>query len=1172
MPHTTGLLSAKSSRSMRLFAAILFAALFVAVCSPCVAQQELVTNGDFSQGMDGWGWEQWSNKPLPGNVDTSDKPMGAASFKMGLPGATGGRWIARQIDLPAGARGHDLTLTFLLKLQNVPDNAAAVRLGMQGHGWLNGGDLVRAGGTQDWKPYKFLVPASALGDASNVTFFLYHDQVGAGTVGLAKVSLVVGDSPPADMSATSVTLTGDTSKPDTSTFVLGQPVDLSFAVEGLKATAQPVTLNLSIVDENGAKIKDVQIPVHPDSSGHWQINVDAPADHLGFYRVYARLSDGVDLAPLGSRAEGFLTYAVMPDPARRKNYGVRGSRFGMQGGWGPWGYDVLALLGARWVLHGELDWKTNEPDHAGQFGPDQVARYVDSPKPGPWQTFPMPSLFNCPAWACDKATLTYETGTLTPEGEKAWAAYCKVAAKAFSARYPDMPKHVYQITWEPIQPWGFKGTNKDLVRIYQIAYQALHSADPKAMVCGPTRGIYNNGDPQETENLFQLGLGKYLDGYTVHDYYSITPEVDGMPKAIRTVKAIFRKYVGHELPMFGTEQGWATGEDPGKDITQAQGLIRQSLIALGEGFSFNFAFYIVDYREDGQKGYGYYYNLDPSVPWGPQKVSPKPIAPAFAAETFLLDGTTSDGAVDWLGAGNLGYVFHRPGERVLVLWRYAGSPSEVSIPTGAREVTVYDWMGNSHQVATTAGNIRLTLGPEPIYIAGVSASLWGAAGSRGIVLKSDELNTYPGSRVSIAGTASLGSGSSVAANLTLQTQSPWTGPAQTRHLALGAGHRVPFQFTLQVPAGLKPGTYTARLTLTGAHGTILSAAGVTLDMNTPLTAQAEPARTASGAPGVALTLHDREGAGLSGKIAFRLKEILPAALRANLPMIDLVQAPGQTLDVPGSTRTLAFDLPAGGAKRLVIPLSGVTLDPTRRYLALVDVSAKNGARFTLTLPIDFLTASHVSKTPEIDGDLSDWLAAPAVKLQGKDNVVRSAEFYSPNLSAGFRFTWNEKALYIAAQVGDDVFFQNGVDADLWKEDCLQLAFNLDPGVSDSDPNAEDRRTSELTVALTKNGPEAFRALASASSRLALGPVPEDRIPLAIKKIGAGDLVYEMAIPWTELGMASGESPKPGSTIGFAATVNEVRSDDQSDPTALGIFGGIAADKDVDKHGSLLLAY
>jgi hypothetical protein len=1170
MQFPTGLWRARRSPILPFLAAIFFTAISLIACPTCYAQQDLMTNGDFSQGMDGWGWEQWSNKPLPGKVDTSDKPMGAASFKMNLPGGQGERWIARQINLPDSVRGKDLTLTFMMKLQGVPDNAAAARLGIQGHGWLNGGDLVRTGGTQDWKAYEFAVPASAIGDASNVTLFFYHEQVGTGTIGIAQVSLVVGTATAPSTNVSGITLTGDTSQPDMSTFVIGNPVELTFDVDGLRNPNEPVSLNLSIVDENGAKIEDKQIPVQPDSNGHWQTKLAGPAGKLGFYRVYARLSDGIQLAALGSRAEGFLTYAIVDDPAKRKNYGQMESRFGMQGGWGPWGDRVLALLGVRWVLDGGLNWKTNEPDHAGQFGPDQVAQWVHEGKQGgSWQTFTMPSLFNCPAWACDPATLDYETGTLTPQGEKDWAAYCKVAAKAYTERYPDVPEHVYQITWEPIQPWGYKGTNKDLVRIYQIAYAALHAVDPKAVVSGPTRGFTNQGDPQATENLFQLGLGKYLDGYTVHDYDSITPEQDGMPKSIRTMKAIIRKYVGHDLPMFGTEQGWSTDEDPSKDITQAQGLIRQSLISLGEGLSFNFAFYIVDYHTSGQKGYGYYYDLIPGSNWGPAKAGPRPIAPAYAAETWLLDGSTSDGAVDWLGSGTWGYIFERNGGRILVLWRYAGAQSEVSIPTGVKQVRVYDWMGNSRLVDTTAGSIKVALGPEPTYITGVSPALWGGAKSKTLTIASSDLHAYPDSFVNVAG-STLAPGKKLAATLSLETQAPWITHAQTTDVTLGSSKSTSFHFTLPIPAGLKPGTYTARLILRNPSGGTLSATGLTVEVAAPLSAKIEPVET-NGKPGVAITLRDEQGAGLSGKLTFHLKELLPAALRSNLPMIDLVQAPGQSRDVPQATHTLDFIVPEHGSRRLVVPVGGISLSPTRRYQVLVNVSASNGAKFALTAPVDFLSANQVSKAPTIDADLSDWSSVPEAILQGKDDVVRSPEYFSPNLSAGFRFAWDDKNLYIAAQVKDDVFFQSGTDANLWKEDCLQLAFNLDPGVTDNSPNATDRRTSELTIALTKNGPEVFRALNSGPVNLALGPVPQSLIPVAIKHVGAGGLDYEMAIPWTELGMAAGHLLKAGDTIGFAATVNEVRSDDQGDPTALGIFAGIAADKDVDKHGTLLLA-
>jgi hypothetical protein len=113
----------------------------------------MVDNGGFEAGENGWQWEQWDNKPLPGIVDKTDRIRGAASFKMGLPGGTGSRWMGREIKLPKP--GQDYVLSFWLKPTDLPPDAAYVRLGIDGSGWLGTAegksDIVRLGGSGDWK-------------------------------------------------------------------------------------------------------------------------------------------------------------------------------------------------------------------------------------------------------------------------------------------------------------------------------------------------------------------------------------------------------------------------------------------------------------------------------------------------------------------------------------------------------------------------------------------------------------------------------------------------------------------------------------------------------------------------------------------------------------------------------------------------------------------------------------------------------------------------------------------------------------------------------------------------------------------------------------------------------------------------------------------------------------
>ena len=112
-----------------------------------------------------------------------------------------------------------------------------------------------------------------------------------------------------------------------------------------------------------------------------------------------------------------------------------------------------------------------------------------------------------------------------------------------------------------------------------------------------------------------------------------------------------------------------------------------------------------------------------------------------------------------------------------------------------------------------------------------------------------------------------------------------------------------------------------------------------------------------------------------------------------------------------------------------------------------------------------------------------------------------------------------------------------------------------------------RRTSEINVALTKTGVEAFRSVTFDAAQLPQRLLsPEELKAVVVRK--DGKTLYEIAIPWTSLGAKT--SPKAGDLIGIAATVNDKNSAEQTAPTALGLFGGIAPQKEPDKFGLLVL--
>lgn len=961
-------------------------------------------------------------------------------------------------------------------------------------------------------------------------------------------ALAAGAAEPATM-----TLAGDTSRPDHSTFIQGEPVVLTFTVSGMAAATADLQLRLDMVDEHGRSVERREVPVPAAAAdGVSQVAVPAPNARLGFYRVQAVLSNGVTLAKLGSRRAGFLTYAIVPDPAQRQLYPPEQTFFGMQGGFGK--PPVKPLLGIRWVLGG-YSWRDLEPQRAGEYA---EARRQGTSKPRAvlageedWVTYRLPCLYMAPAWAVEPATSSYCTGTLTPAGEIAWREYCLEVGRACAAEAPELKERLYQITWEPVYPWGFKGTDEQLLRIYEIAYPALHEADPQAWVLGPTGAGISRNDVAWNATLLRKGLARHLDGFSIHPYHALPPEREGLIDRVRELRTAIDQLAGKALERFGTEQGFPTKEDPANDLVQAQGLLRENLIMLGEGYRLNFAFYIVDYPTE--PGYGYYYNLTPTIAWGPDRMSPKPAAPAYAAQSWLLEGHRSVGAIEWLGPTAWGYAFERPDSIVLALWDYGDAPREVTLAVGRESVQIYDWMGNRREVATPGGQVTLTLTPDPLYVAGVAPELWSAAAPKPLRLAAARLTTYAGAPTTLAATVSANQGKALRGRLVLQSPSGLGLVAPPRPLSLDAGAEESVELPLDIPSGTALGAYPATLRLEDDAGACLAAAGLMLVVAEPVAITAlTPTAAPAGGCAVTVRLGEAQGAAFAGELEVRI---------AGLP---LAQARGAVRLGPRQTTEVPLAMPQAE------PVPGYL------YTATAVLTAAGGARYEHTFTVGFVVAAAAATAPTIDADLADWSPRQAITVAGRPWLVRAPEAYSGSTDsrAEIRCRWDRQAFYLACTVQDDVFLQEQTGFMTWRGDCLQIAFDLDPdrrGEGTGNLLAEKaspRRVSEIDLALTTAGPEAYRTITFDPERYPAATLGQDALRLAAVRRGT-TVIYEAAIPWTALGAA--EAPVAGSSLGLALAVNDLDEAGQADVSALGLFGGIAGKKDPDRFGRIVLA-
>jgi hypothetical protein len=160
-------------------------------------------------------------------------------------------------------------------------------------------------------------------------------------------------------------------------------------------------------------------------------------------------------------------------------------------------------------------------------------------------------------------------------------------------------------------------------------------------------------------------------------------------------------------------------------------------------------------------------------------------------------------------------------------------------------------------------------------------------------------------------------------------------------------------------------------------------------------------------------------------------------------------------------------------------------------------------------------------------------------------------------------------------VTDDVHLQDQTGFMTWRGDCLQLAFDIDnektvvsTGNSLADA-ASAHRTSQITLALTKSGPECYRTDSYNGAMLKVGPLSRAELQLSVRRDDENKMTYyEAAIPWRTLGKI--DSPHVGERIGIALSVNDMDDPAQTDPKAVGLFGGVNGPKAIGDYGVMTL--
>ncbi|HEX2952309.1 MAG TPA: sugar-binding protein, partial [Armatimonadota bacterium] len=263
------------------------------------------------------------------------------------------------------------------------------------------------------------------------------------------------------------------------------------------------------------------------------------------------------------------------------------------------------------------------------------------------------------------------------------------------------------------------------------------------------------------------------------------------------------------------------------------------------------------------------------------------------------------------------------------------------------------------------------------------------------------------------------------------------------------------------------------------------------------------------------------------------------SLQANRYLVRLIN----TVNRPIQTG-VTVHVPAGWRMTDGTPTKSVTVPPAGKLLLsfAMDYPANDvqsnvgltvtaeGRAYEYKFPVRTLAFPRVPTGVRVDGNLAEWTGTqPTVVLQKSTDVMPPAmqlNWKGPNdLSANTWWAWDERGLYFAAAVTDDVQRNLQHGHQLFAGDGIQFSINNDNEIVSGDYTGASH---EFGCALTDTGVEMYTWTGKAFAK--------DEYQVAVTRDETAKRTnYEMFVSWKSLGMAA---PQAGSVIGVNLVVNE----------------------------------
>lgn len=555
--------------------------------------------------------------------------------------------------------------------------------------------------------------------------------------------------------------------------------------------------------------------------------------------------------------------------------------------------------------------------------------------------------------------------------------------------------------------------------------------------------------------------------------------------------------------------------------------------------------------------------------------SPRPLASTIAVFTSKMYGAKPLGKFFLPGQGVF-YLFEKNGKSLLIAASANAVGESVSLDLGTEGVTVTDHQGNETSIDPNNGKTTLDLKPLGVIVEGgdldflklhlmlkVGADREPTAFPQVVVMKNKTVNVpmtvfnpYPkplaltpviggaDGWTSSATAVELAPGERRAIEVSVAVPTTATGTIQlTAHVENPGGTNAPkiFGITLISPEMVGNLLENGDFEAPGTAGS--KAPGWGLNKS----AQIVPAPGGLGVGENCVKFSGNAWASANQNIKPPAHDLLYTAWIWSQGMKQSGSNVGlQTADGKSKTLMVPAVFDAGAqtpfwrlvSKRINVPadLVGASFTP----VAIGDKFALyDNLRVTLYDGTNFATeAAKVTQAPEIDGKLDDWQKVNPIPLLADNQLTKHDPSYdwTPDNCAGVAYlAWDEKALYLSAEVRDNILSAPSTGDETTASDSLTVAIHPANRAPGKDEKAFQYQISPALPG-GGSGKNTLYRPSSKSGGLASGQLAKDSSNYEIAIVRNGDITtYEVRLPWSELG---GIQPSFGAKFGLSLELND----------------------------------